>query len=120
MNFYLFLFLAILAIFWPGHNVRAEPFSWPEATPEEVNIDPRMIADLTAAIERGEYGRLKSLLILRHGLLVHEQYFNGYRQDERMPLYSVTKSWGSALVGIGIDRNEIPSIDTSIEAIFPQ
>ncbi len=120
MNFYLPLFLAILAIFWPGHNVRAETFSWPEATPEQVNIDPRMIADLTAAIERGEYGRLKSLLILRHGLLVHEQYFNGYRQDELMPLYSVTKSWGSALVGIGIDRKEIPSIDTSVEAIFPQ
>ncbi len=78
-----------------------------------------MIADLTAAIERGDYGRLKSLLVLRHGRLVHEQYFNGHRRDDLMPLYSVTKSWGSALIGIGIGRQDIPSRETPIEALFP-
>ena len=65
---------------------------WPQATPAESGINPAMISALLSAIDRGDYGRLKSLLILRHGRLVHEQYFNGYRRDELMPLYSVTKS----------------------------
>ena len=65
---YPFLLLVLLTVFCPGRDVRAETFIWPEAAPGEVNIDPRMISDLAAAIVRGDYGRLKSLLILRHGL----------------------------------------------------
>lgn len=111
--------LVISLLLCPGVSARAEVFVWPEASPEEVDIDPGMIADLVAAINRGDYGRLKSLLILRHGRLVHEQYFNGYRRDQLMPLYSVTKSWASALTGIGIGRGDLPGVDASIDQVFP-
>jgi len=77
-----------------------------------------MITELVTSINRGSYGRLKSLLILRHGRLVHEQYFNGYDGDDLMPLYSVTKSWGSALVGIAVGRGDLPAVTTPIDQIF--
>ncbi len=99
-------------------DLPADVFSWPETGPENVDIDPQMITELVTSINRGSYGRLKSLLILRHGRLVHEQYFNGYDGDDLMPLYSVTKSWGSALVGIAVGRGDLPAVTTPIDQIF--
>ncbi len=113
------VFPVLLLIFCPGTATRAEVFQWPETTPEAVDIDPQMIGQLTAAVERGDYGHLKSLLIVRHGRLVFEKYFNGWRQNDLMPLYSVTKSWGSTLVGIAIGRQDIPGLNASVEELFP-
>ena len=113
------ILLSLLASICPVQSIRADVFVWPEASPEAVDIDPGMISDLVAAIERGDYGRLKSLLIARHGRLVLEQYFNGYRPGDLMPLYSVTKSWASALIGIGIGRQHIPTPDRTIDQLFP-
>lgn len=113
------LFLIFVVLLCPGSNTRAESFLWPEASPESVNIDPQMINQLLAAVENGTFGRLKSLLILRHGRLVLEKYFNGYGRDDLMPLYSVTKSWGGALVGIAIGRQDIPGLSSPLEELFP-
>jgi CubicO group peptidase (beta-lactamase class C family) len=109
--------LAACVLFCSG-PVNAQAFDWPLADPQEVDISPQMIAELTEAINQGRYGRLKSLLILRHGRLVHEAYFNGYRQNELMPLYSVTKSWGSALVGIAIRNGDLQDVGVPIEEVF--
>ena len=96
----------------------AAAFEWPRATPEQVGVSPQMVAALATAAGEGRYGRVKSLLLLRHGRLVHEQYFNGYAADELMPLYSVTKSWGSALVGIALQRGDLESEEATLEQIF--
>ena len=45
---------------------------------------------------------------LRAGETVLEAYFGGHHADERAPLYSVTKSYLSALVGIAIADGAIP------------
>lgn len=93
-------------------------FDWPRANPEDVGISAEMLEELAAAVGEGRYGRVKSLLLLRHGRLIHEQYFNGYDADELMPLYSVTKSWGSALVGIALRQGDLASEDVPLEQIF--
>jgi len=113
------VFFVLVFILCPGVTARADVFLWPETSPDSVDIDPQMLSQLTTAIQRGDYGRLKSVLIVRHGRLVFEKYFNGYRQDDLMPLYSVTKSWGSTLVGIAIGRQDIPGLDASLEELFP-
>lgn len=95
----------------------ADP-EWPLATPSEVDISPEMVADLSRAVREGRYGQVKSLLILRHGRLVHEEYFNGYRQSDLMPLYSVTKSWGSALIGKLVQDGYLAGVETGIDEIF--
>jgi len=63
------VFLVLFLILCPGSVTRAEVFQWPETTPAAVDIDPQMISQITAAVERGDYGRLKSVLIVRHGRL---------------------------------------------------
>lgn len=109
----------VLSILGPGHIARADAFEWPESTPEEVDIDPQMVSQLLTAAGRGDFGHLKSLLILRHGRLVLESYFNGYTRNDLMPLYSVTKSWGSAVVGIAMSNQDVPGLDSTVSDLFP-
>lgn len=97
----------------------AQEAEWPLASPEDVDIAPEMVQDLSAAVRQGQYGRVKSLLILRHGRLVHEEYFDGYGPDDLMPLYSVTKSWGSALIGKLLRDGFLAGVEVGIDEIFP-
>ena len=94
-------------------------FTWPLSTPETENIDPDMISTLVSSINDGVYGTQKSLLILRHGKLVHEQYFNGNDQDDLMAMYSASKSWGSALLGVAIRQGDLENEFVPIEQVFP-
>ncbi len=73
---------------------------------------------LTAALESGEYGFVKSLLIQRGDERLYEQYFLGANGDELHLLNSVTKSVGATLLGVAIRRNQV-SIDASIDTYFP-
>lgn len=93
-------------------------FDWPHATPEQVAVSEQMLDELAAAVEAGRYGRVKSLLILRHGRLVHEQYFDGYEAGDLMPLYSVTKTWGAALIGIALRNGDLESVELPLEQVF--
>ena len=98
----------------------AQESDWPVASPQDVDIDPAMVQGLSAAVRQGQYGRVKSLLILRHGRLVHEEYFDGYSPDDLMPLYSVTKSWGSALIGKLMRDGYLAGEEVSIDQLFPE
>ncbi|HET6565200.1 MAG TPA: serine hydrolase, partial [Xanthomonadales bacterium] len=95
-------------------------FDWPVAEPAEVGMDPVMFDQLDAAVRQGQYGQVKSLLVLRHGKLVYEGYFRGASVNDLQPLYSVTKSWGSMLVGIAIARGELQGLDQPLADVFTQ
>src|SRR5436190_17720832 len=43
-----------------------------------------------------------SVLVARHGKVITERYYGGTRADDRLPVFSVTKSFTSALVGLAI------------------
>jgi CubicO group peptidase (beta-lactamase class C family) len=45
---------------------------------------------------------ITSVLVARHGKVVEERYYNGTRATDRLPVFSITKSVTSALVGIAI------------------
>lgn len=45
---------------------------------------------------------ITSVLVARHGKLVEERYYDGTRATDRLPVFSITKSVTSALVGIAI------------------
>jgi CubicO group peptidase (beta-lactamase class C family) len=101
-------------------GVVAQDFTWPRAEAAEVGVDPAMLQQLDTAVRAGQYGQVKSLLVLRHGKLVYESYFNGYRAEDLLPLYSVTKSWASALIGIALQRGDLAGIDQPLWEILPQ
>jgi len=112
--------LVLIALLVDGRSLQAEGFAWPRAEAQSVGIDPAMLVQLEAAVKAGSYGHIKSLLVLRHGKLVYENYFNGYREQDLLPLYSVSKSWASALIGIALQQGELDSVDRPLYQILTQ
>ena len=72
---------------------------WQTASPASQGLDP---VGITAAVAHARtLPRLLSLLVVRNGALVVEQYFNGNHADSLNDGRSVTKSVVSTLVGAG-------------------
>jgi CubicO group peptidase (beta-lactamase class C family) len=109
---------------------------WQTADPASVRLDPRKLDRAAARIRDGTYQNVHSLLVVRDGKLVFEEYFRGYTwnysgdqyrgdfvdfdRDTRHNLASVTKSFTSALVGIAIDQGLIGGVGDKVFSFFPQ
>jgi hypothetical protein len=86
--------------------------------PSHSLVDTLILDSLVAAIENGVYGNVRSVLIHREGRLVFERYFDGYDREYLQPVYSVTKSVTSALIGIAINHGEIDGVDERMLPFF--
>ena len=104
---------------------------WPTATPEGTSLDGPRLCGIAARLAATN-ANVHAVVIVRHGKLVFEQYFNGDDQlwgTERGPhefdastkhdMRSVSKSVTSLLVGIAIDRELIRNVDEPVLKFFP-
>ncbi len=77
----------------------------------------KLLAMMESAREQGL--SLHSVLVIRHGYIVLERYFAPYDVDSPHALYSVTKSFVSALVGIAIHAGLITGVNRPVMSYFP-
>ncbi|MBV9724640.1 MAG: serine hydrolase [Gammaproteobacteria bacterium] len=121
---------------WPTHG-------WSTASPESVGLDVAVLAALDKDLAAGKYGYIDSLLVIRHGRIGYERHYahdydslfagkgppglyNYYDPTwhpfwKRTPLHtmqSVSKSVTSALIGIAIDRGQIPDVNVKVMPYF--
>ncbi|HPG41461.1 MAG TPA: serine hydrolase [bacterium] len=82
--------------------------------------DSLAVYNLLERILKQEFGRLESLLIIKDGNLVLEEYFYGYNQTKLHRINSCTKSVTSLLLGIALHRNNKTNIDQSVFNFFSQ
>ncbi|MDR0532294.1 MAG: beta-lactamase family protein [Oscillospiraceae bacterium] len=68
----------------------------------------------------GDQGNSDSLLVLYQGQLVYEHYSKDNSAATRFPVYSVTKSVVSALVGIAVGEGKIKGADQKVIDFFPE
>ena len=61
-----------------------------------------------------------AVVILKHGKVVLERYYNGRQRDSLVTSFSVAKSVVSALVGIAVSDGRIASIDDPITRYLPE
>jgi CubicO group peptidase (beta-lactamase class C family) len=54
---------------------------------------------------------ITSILVMKHGRIVREDYYNGLEARDRIPVFSVTKSVTSALAGIALARGDLSGLD---------
>ena len=105
------------------HAVHAAPDKladgWTVSTLQEEGFHPEVIDELLQAVEKGDFRSIDSLLIARNGKLVLEAYFNGFNRENKHRIYSATKSFASALVGIDIDKGLITDINQPVSSYFP-
>jgi len=93
----------------------------PRSTPEAQGLDAALLGELVLAIEEGErYPDLHSVLIVKNGYLVLEEYFAGWNAERLHTLQSVSKSYTSALIGIAIENGEIVGVDDRVVDFFPE
>lgn len=95
---------------------------WTTATVAEVGGSPSIVA---RGVERaGSNHRIRSLLVVKDGRMVVEEYFGDDGPDDLHDVRSVTKSVVSALTGIALARGDIRSLDDPISdylgSLLPQ
>jgi CubicO group peptidase (beta-lactamase class C family) len=91
---------------------------WQTSTPEAQGLDPDRVAEVYWRAAKLE--SIHSLLVLKNGFLVAEQYYGAGTPELTETVQSVTKSYTGALVGIAIDDGCIPSVDEPMLTYFPE
>ena len=107
------LFLATLGFVFAAAPALAEP-NWPVAQPETQQVSAEGLATMDAAVRAGSFQKITSILIARHGRLVHEVYFDAAGREGRRNTRSVTKTVTAMLVGAAIARGDIAGIDAPV------
>lgn len=105
----------ILACGLLGGPVRSIPSSPPEAQ----GVDPKILADMEKTI-RAEFPQIRSIILVRHGYTVYEEYYHGCTPYSLVETCSVTKSFTGALTGIAIDKGYVKSVDQKALEFFPE
>lgn len=91
---------------------------WGVADAAGEGVAPEALEALVGAVVRGEAGVLHSLLLVRHGRLMLDEYFHGWGSDDPHPLASCTKSVSSLLVGLAIQEGKIPGPQAPLTTWF--
>lgn len=87
---------------------------------QKTGLDSTLLNMMTQKIINGTYPNIHSVLIIKDGRLVFEEYFYEYTQQSLHQLRSATKSFISALAGIAIDKGLIKSVHEPVLPFFPE
>jgi CubicO group peptidase (beta-lactamase class C family) len=102
----------------PASTIIWPTMGWLTSSPAEQGMDPQKLADMLQAVQQ-KHINLHSLLVIRHGYIVSENYFQTYDKDMIHEIYSCTKSFISTLVGIAVDQGYIKRLDQKVLDFFP-
>ncbi len=91
---------------------------WETSTPQEQGLE----ADLVTALyeDADQLDTLYSVLVIKNGYLIAEEYFNGGSVDQKTLLQSVSKSYISALIWLTMDQGCISGVDARLVDFFPE
>jgi len=89
---------------------------WETASIYEANINAEKLFNLIHNIRNDSYKNIHSLLLVKDGKLILEEYFHGFHHEKAHQIRSATKSIGSILTGIAIDHH---FIEGAYEKIYP-
>ncbi|HTG55020.1 MAG TPA: serine hydrolase [Niabella sp.] len=87
---------------------------------ENTGLDRTLLTEMIKKIIDGTYPNVHSVLIIKDGKLVFEEYFYEYDRNKLHELRSATKSFVSALTGIAIEKGFIKSKNEEVLSYFPE
>ena len=89
---------------------------WQVATPQMQSLSPEGIANVgTWLKDNGS----KTGLVVRHGRIVGEWYFDDATPETKYLVYSVTKSFAGTAVAVAIEAGEL-KLDSKVGDFFPE
>jgi CubicO group peptidase (beta-lactamase class C family) len=89
----------------------------PRCAPESQGVSSGAVLALIDALEAGGH-ELHSFMLLRHGLVVAEAWWDPYRADTPHMLFSLSKSFASTGAGLAIAEGRL-SLDDTVLSFFP-
>ncbi len=90
----------------------------PHSTPEAQGVPAGAISAFVSAVER-EIDALHSFMLLRHGHVIAEGWWDPYRATDQHILFSLSKSFTSTAIGLLVAESKL-SIDTPVLEFFPE
>ena len=93
-----------------------EPLEY--STPEAEGVSSKGILDFIEAAETQQPDALHSMMIVRHGKIIAEGWWNPYNADSPHLLYSLSKSFTSTAIGFAVQENLL-TIDDPVISFFP-
>ena len=105
----LFLFLSL--------QVSSQTVTLPRSTPEAQGVSSKGIVDFLDAIAQSK-NEMHSIMIVRHGKVIAEGWWNPYRPDLKHTLYSLSKSFTSTAIGFAVAEKKI-TVNDKVISFFP-
>lgn len=93
---------------------------WETSTLSAEGMRVAPIDSMTRLILTDYFKNIHGVVIVKNDKLVYENYFNGYDRDMLHNLYSASKSFTSAVVGVAIDKGFIADTNERIFPHFPE
>src|SRR6187455_700595 len=98
-------------------NVSSQKDKLPRSIPEAEGVSSKGIIDFIDAISQTKH-EMHSIMILRHGKVIAEGWWNPYRSDLKHTLYSLSKSFTSTAVGFAVTEKKL-SVNDKVISFFP-
>lgn len=112
------LWVAFLAlVFSACSKSETKVTSLPRSTPEEEGVSSAAILEFINAAERSK-NELHSFMLLKHGKVIAEGWWNPYRADLKHTMYSTSKSFTSTAAGFAVSEGKL-SVEDKVISFFP-
>lgn len=95
----------------------AQTASLPRSTPEAEGVSSEGILQFINAVESSKH-ELHSMMLLRHGKVVAEGWWNPYGPDLKHTLYSCSKSFTATAIGLAVSEKRL-TVDDKVVSFFP-
>lgn len=92
---------------------------WATAGPDSVGLSAERLKEMDELVRSGVLKKITSLLVARHGTLVHEAYFEG-DVDTLRDTRSATKTITGTLAGVAIDAGLLPDTGAKVLSFFSE
>lgn len=97
---------------------KTEPGALPRSTPEAEGVSSQSILDFIDAVENSKH-ELHSFLIVRHGKVIAEGWWDPYKPELKHTMYSTSKSFTSTAIGLAVNENLL-SVNDKVISFFPE
>ena len=95
-----------------AHSSEFPDAYWKQKAPSEVNVDPKKVKTLFDLSFKDD--ATQAVVLIKNGVLIGEQYAEGFDKNSYGTSWSMAKSFYAALIGISIDRGEINGLDDKV------
>ena len=110
-------FLVVYLFLVVGTSVAQQSISLPRSIPEKEGVSSQDIIDFLNAIPNSN-NEFHSFMILRHGKVIAEGWWDPYQSNLKHTMYSVSKSFTATAVGFAVNEGKL-SLDDKVVSFFP-